>query len=83
MWFRFPLHYLPLPAKLFDPLFHEQSLINMNDALAKLAALARNGRYNDSIVDSLSSGGALGTLGDIFDVRIVGCQMRTRGAHEL
>ena len=30
---------------------HEKGLINSNDALAKLAALARNGRYKDSIVD--------------------------------
>ncbi len=29
---------------------HEKTLINRNDALAKLAALVRNGRYKDSIV---------------------------------
>jgi predicted nucleic acid-binding protein len=30
---------------------HEKALIERDDALAKLAALARNGRYKDSIVD--------------------------------
>jgi len=30
---------------------HEKALIDSNDALAKLAALAGNGRYKDSIVD--------------------------------
>lgn len=30
----------------------EKGLIDRNDALAKLAALARNGRYKDSIVDN-------------------------------
>lgn len=33
----------------------EKALINRNDALAKLAALARNGRYKDSIVDDARS----------------------------
>ncbi len=30
---------------------HEKALVDSNDALAKLAALARNGRYKTSIVD--------------------------------
>lgn len=33
----------------------EKALINSNDALAKLAALARNGRYKDSIIDDARS----------------------------
>jgi predicted nucleic acid-binding protein len=34
---------------------HEKTLIDKNDALAKLAALARNGRYKDSIVEDARS----------------------------
>lgn len=34
---------------------HEKALINRNDALAKLAALVRNGRYKDPILNDAQS----------------------------